>query len=216
MRQPGACGNPGRCNDATGKQRSSPRGINVGRYWITWSVDGVSATSTRARSTKSNRPYAEARAAACIENGAVGTEVHPDGHRLDEDMTPLILIIAAVQTGVIGAVSLLAAPTVFHALEAESAGRYLRRLFPRYFASAAILAALGALAAAVGGRMVAAVLLAANVLCFVVALKLVPAINAARDNGDPRFRRLHGASVALNGVGLLLVIATLAILAVMG
>lgn len=128
-------------------------------------------------------------------------------------MTSLTLIVAAVQTGVIGAVSFLVAPAVFHTLEAEAAGRYLRRLFPRYFSAAAVLAVVAAVMAVLTGHPIVAVLLAGDALCFVLALALIPAINAARDNGDPRFRRLHGASVAFNGVGLVLAIIAVVMLA---
>ncbi|MEF8833361.1 MAG: DUF4149 domain-containing protein [Halofilum sp. (in: g-proteobacteria)] len=128
-------------------------------------------------------------------------------------MTSLTLIVAAVQSGVIGAVSLLVAPTVFHALEAEDAGRYLRRLFPRYFSTATVLALVAAVMAVLSGYTIVAFLLAADALCFVLELALIPAINAARDNGDARFRRLHGASVALNGVGLVLAIIAVVMLA---
>lgn len=48
-------------------------------------------------------------------------------------------------------------------------------------------------------------------LCLFIGLRLIPAINAARDAGDgPRFRRLHGLDVALVGIALLLGFALLA------
>lgn len=122
------------------------------------------------------------------------------------------LIVTAVQIGVIGAVSALVAPLVFQSLEASAAGTFLRSLFPRYFATAAVLAIVASVAASLGGQLIAATLLAADGLCFIAARALVPAINAAKDRNDPAFGRLHGISVLLNGVGLVLAIATLVLL----
>lgn len=122
------------------------------------------------------------------------------------------LIVTAVQIGVIGAVSALVAPLVFQTLEASAAGTFLRSLFPRYFATAAVLAVVASVAASLGGELIAATLLAADALCFIVARAMVPAINAAKDRNDPAFGRLHGISVLLNGAGLLLGVATLVVL----
>lgn len=127
-------------------------------------------------------------------------------------MNVFALLVTAVQVGVIGAVSALVAPTVFKALEQGTAGVFLRRLFPRYFATAAVLAILASVAATFGGHALAATLLAANALCFVVARALVPAINAARDREDPAFARLHRISVLLNAAALLLALAALGML----
>jgi len=125
------------------------------------------------------------------------------------------LLVTAVQIGVIGAVSALVAPLVFKALEASAAGTFLRHLFPRYFVTAAVLAIVASVAAALGGQILAATLLAADALCFIAARALVPVINAAKDRGDPAFGRLHGISVLLNGAGLVLAIATLVVLGIL-
>jgi len=124
------------------------------------------------------------------------------------------LVVTAVQVGVIGAVSALVAPLVFQALEPSVAGTFLRRMFPRYFVTAAVLALVASVAASLGGQFVVATVLAADALCFVVARGLVPAINAAKDRGDPAFARLHLVSVVLNSTGLLLAIAAVIVLAV--
>jgi hypothetical protein len=128
-------------------------------------------------------------------------------------MTLLAHSLAAIQAGLILGVSLLAAPTAFAALPAASAGPYLRHLFPRYFAAAGGLALATAVIAATGGEVLAALLLAGDAGCFAIALALVPRINAARDRGDPAFRRLHGASVAANAAGLVLALLALVYLA---
>ncbi len=62
-------------------------------------------------------------------------------------MDLLTLVLIAIQIGVIGAVSALVAPMVFKALEPSAAGAFLRRLFPRYFVTAAILGVLASVSA---------------------------------------------------------------------
>lgn len=113
--------------------------------------------------------------------------------------------------GAMGFFSFVVAPTVFQALDGESAGRFLRTVFPRYYlfgAGCSVVLVLAALIAPAAGGWVLAggVALAALALG---SLALVPAINRARDAGAAgaqRFRRLHGASVALNLVALLVAV----------
>jgi hypothetical protein len=125
-------------------------------------------------------------------------------------------------------VSFGVAPLIFRVLDAEPAARFVRALFPRYYAWGAISGAI-ALPAFLGvplsfpeyrGPMVAvqALLIVAGILIMLYAgNSLTPAINAARDAGpaeSPRFERLHRRSVVLNGlvmllgVGLLIAFAT--------
>lgn len=115
----------------------------------------------------------------------------------------------------------IVAPTVFHALPAEHAGKFLRRLFPRYYlwglllALACILAALAAeVELAVSGSCIAVL------AGFVYARQiLLPAINRARDldlEGDRdahrRFRSLHQQSVLINAAQLIVLLAATAYL----
>ncbi len=108
------------------------------------------------------------------------------------------------------------APTVFRALPAEPAGKFLRRLFPRYYAWGFVVAALATLLAAIARATPAVIVICALIaLGFVVARQvLVPRINRARDAelaGDAeagrRFARLHRFSVLLNLAQLLAAIA---------
>ncbi len=119
-----------------------------------------------------------------------------------------------IQIGVIGGVSALVAPTVFRALEASAAGAFLRRLFPRYFATAAVLGLLASVLGVFGDALLVASIMGVNGLCFVAARALIPAINAAKDRADPAFARLHRVSVMLNMAGLVLALAALAVLGV--
>lgn len=127
-------------------------------------------------------------------------------------MDLLTLVLIAIQIGVIGAVSALVAPTVFKALEPSAAGAFLRRLFPRYFVTAAVLGLLASVSAVLGDHLAAAAILGVDGLCFVAARGLVPSINAAKDRGDPSFARLHLFSVVLNMAGLVLAIAAMGVM----
>lgn len=108
------------------------------------------------------------------------------------------------------------APTVFRALPGEQAGPFLRALFPRYYLWGLVAALLATLLAQFAGAGVPVVAACATVtVLFVFARQtLMPAINRARLrqlDGDAaaaaRFRRLHGFSVLVNGLQLLLLAA---------
>lgn len=124
----------------------------------------------------------------------------------------LVLLALALWLGGMGLFSFIVAPTVFQALPAEAAGRFLRRMFPRYYlfgAGCSLLLVSAALAAPRAGTGVVAGGLVLAGLAF-ASLALVPAINRARDagaGGAARFRRLHGLSVALNTASLLVAVA---------
>lgn len=108
-------------------------------------------------------------------------------------------ILAGAAFGAVVFVSFVLAPMVFRALEPASASRFLRAMFPRYYAyllaCGAGLAGVGLAVPGIGPASVALAALAA------ASILLVPRINAARDAGEARrrrFRQLHGLSVALN------------------
>lgn len=131
----------------------------------------------------------------------------------------LISVLVWMLGGLTGSMlffALVVAPTVFRALPAEQAGPFLRALFPRYYLwglVAALLTTLLALWANAGGPVIVAC--ATVTVLFVFARQnLMPAINRARLrqlDGDEaaasRFRRLHGASVLVNLLQLLLLAA---------
>ena len=143
---------------------------------------------------------------------------------------PLLAIFDSVYlvalTSLVGSIlffSFGVAPIIFNVLGAESGGKFVRALFPRYYAWGVICCAV-ALPALVCGPLsfpelrgpmvgVQAGLIA---LCLGTLLycgnTLTPLINAARDEGPAsaaRFDRLHKRSVRLNGVVLLLGLALL-------
>ncbi|TAD88495.1 MAG: DUF4149 domain-containing protein [Alphaproteobacteria bacterium] len=112
--------------------------------------------------------------------------------------------------------SVVIAPTVFTALEAATAARFIRRLFPNYYAFVAATALVAGLAFLPHAPVLAAVMLAVAVSTLAARQILMPRINAARDQGlagdaaaNHRFERGHRLSVALNAIQLL---ATLGVL----
>ena len=142
-------------------------------------------------------------------------------------MTPRLLltifdsvyvVALAAWVGAIMFLSFGVAPIIFRVLGAESAAKFVRALFPRYYAwgvgaTAIALPALicGPLSypelrgASVGVQ--AGLIVIGLLIMLYCGNSLTPAINAARDAGpaqSARFDRLHKRSVQLNGVALLL------------
>ena len=110
------------------------------------------------------------------------------------------------------------APIIFQALSPESAARFVRTLFPRYYLWGAISGAI-ALPASLGGPLThnelrgpgvavqAFAILGGILVMLYCGNTLTPQINAARDQGPagkPRFDALHRRSVQLNSLVLLM------------
>ena len=145
----------------------------------------------------------------------------------------LALSVAALGTAVwVGAIvfqSAIVAPSVFSALEAPDASKFLRRLFPSFFrlgivcgvvmSAAFVLVAFSSDPAVVLWPFA---LSAAMTVLAIVSLLMVPGINAARDAGEAgaaRFERLHRLSVLLTVViliGGIIVLGQIARLATTG
>ena len=108
------------------------------------------------------------------------------------------------------------APLIFLRLEGPTAGRFLRQVFPVYYATMGICSAVSAMALAVGTApavMDSMVLVVVSAGFWIARLWLVPNTNRARDAslaGDTQaarqFSRLHRASVILNAIQLLAVV----------
>lgn len=135
-------------------------------------------------------------------------------------LTLIALVGSAATFGALVFFAAVVAPTVFRALDEDAAGRFLRRLFPRYYlfvAGAAALAAIGFVPLSPGMALAMAAITGGALFSRQV---LTPRINAQRDRqraGDAaagkRFDRLHKTSVIINTVQLALatgVIVTLA------
>ena len=92
------------------------------------------------------------------------------------------------------------APFLFSALPADTTRAVIRRAFPHFYLFVIVTAAAAGLTAFAGDALVAVALTA------VLARQiLMPAINRATDHGEQRrFARLHGASVVLTLVHIVL------------
>ncbi len=130
----------------------------------------------------------------------------------------IYVLALAAWVGAILFFSFGVAPIIFRVLGAEAAARFVRALFPRYYAWGVGATAI-ALPALICGSLAYPELrgVRIGVQAFLIVIGLVimlycgnsltPAINAARDAGPAeaaRFDRLHKRSVQLNGVALLL------------
>jgi hypothetical protein len=122
-----------------------------------------------------------------------------------------VLSLAALFGGML-AFSAMFAPLVFMKLPAETAGRFVRAIFPWYYLYVLLLGAVAATALAVATERGGAALLAALIAAGAAYARwgLMPAINALRDRqlqGDRSaargFELRHRLSVAINAVQLL-------------
>jgi hypothetical protein len=139
--------------------------------------------------------------------------------------TTLLTIATATWVGAILFQSAIVAPAVFVDLDTNSARRFLRTLFPRFYrlgVGCGLLMGIGILIL-VGfvGRssslLAVAAATAVMLILELVSLWLVPRINAARDAGENaagRFERLHRVSVILTVIILLLGIVVLSVIGV--
>ncbi len=140
------------------------------------------------------------------------------------EQLPLTNIVAglalALTFGGMTFFSLVMAPLVFTKLPFDTAGAFIRQVFPWYYLTMGVttLAALLALLLGARGTAIWQIALTALVLAgFVYARQiLMPMINRARDAelaGDTaaagRFKRLHRVSVIINGLQWLAVLAAL-------
>ncbi len=107
--------------------------------------------------------------------------------------------------------SAVMAPLVFTKLPFETAGGFIRQVFPWYYLTIGAVSALAAIALLLGAEQVAALFAALSAGGFWYARQvLMPRINAARDAGeDNHFERLHRISVYINGAQWLLLAAAL-------
>lgn len=129
-------------------------------------------------------------------------------------LTSTLLIFYGLLLGSMLFFAAVVAPSVFKFVPAKQAGQFLRGLFPRYYLwGITVSLIMSALA-----FQVSSVALASSItvmVLFIIARQvLMPVINTARDqmlNGDSsaktRFRRLHGVSVLINLVQMLILIA---------
>ena len=118
-----------------------------------------------------------------------------------------IYLIAGV-VGVMLFFSVAVAPTIFKTLPQEWAGVYVRAFFPKYYAVLGVTCLVAALLTNLPAIKHTAFTCAA---LFAISLfVLTPKVNAAKDNNQTkRFNLLHGLSIGVNVVQLLLLIYAL-------
>ena len=126
-------------------------------------------------------------------------------------MQALTLVFCSFTLGAMLFFSSVIAPTVFRVLPPDNAGTFLRKVFPLYYLFGMVTSLIAAVAAFALQLKEAWLLLVVLALFVVSRQLLVPAINRARDRelaGDTTakalFKRLHGSSVAINLVQMLL------------
>lgn len=120
-------------------------------------------------------------------------------------MTLIALLLTAWLFGGMAAYSAGFAPVLFKTMAMSEARRTLRGAFPLYYAGVIGLAVVAALFALFADGLAALFLLAIAGSTVWARQDLMGRINAATDAGeDDAFRRLHGASVALQLLQLVL------------
>lgn len=116
--------------------------------------------------------------------------------------------LIAATVGVMLFFSVAVAPTIFKVLPQEWASAYVRKFFPKYHA---VLGATCLLAAVLPGSPPVKLLALVCALLFAISLFLVtPAVNRASDSRNRRrFGILHGTSVGINLIQLVLLLYAL-------
>lgn len=117
-------------------------------------------------------------------------------------LTLLAALTAALLLGGMVYYALLFTPLVFRHLPRETAGPFLRQVFPAYYLTGAILAGLAGLFALWAQPIEGAILLIVAAGFGYARLVLLPQIDAARQAAGgatgERFRLLHRLSVVIN------------------
>ena len=139
---------------------------------------------------------------------------------MDQVVLAIVAVCAGLAAGSVVFQSFIVAPAVFGSLDADAARSFLRTLFPRFFRLNLLTASLACAALVVSGVLTgwstleiwSAAATATMALAMFASLAVVPAINAARDQGpagEKTFSRLHLLTVLLTVMVLLLAVALL-------
>ena len=126
------------------------------------------------------------------------------------------VISVATLFGSMAFFSCVIAPLVFIELDAEIAGRFIRRLFPWYYVVIVALSLLATISFAFTNQISAVIMGLVFVGACISREVLMPRINRRRDemiqgnsDAEDSFNRLHRASVLINGVQLIAVFVIL-------
>ena len=125
-------------------------------------------------------------------------------------LTEIGQLTAAILLGAMLFFAAVVAPLVFTSLDAATAGRFIRRMFPWYYLSIFVLASLATLLLLSGAPNNGAIMALVAAGAALSRQVLMPKINRLRDAqlaGDteagPRFDRLHRLSVWINSAQIL-------------
>jgi len=134
---------------------------------------------------------------------------------IDYILLTVITIFPVLSLGIMLFFSFVIAPTVHKFLPTTQSGPYIRKLFPIYYIINAILA-LGSLIAIVSLGVFNAIFIANTIILVLFALcyfYLMPTINKQKIKNNRKFKILHGSSIAVNLMQIiLLIIITLLLL----
>lgn len=136
---------------------------------------------------------------------------------MDMALTIMGLFATAMLFGSMVFFSAVMAPLVFTKLDAETAGRFIRQVFPWYYLTVITLAAVAGLSLVFSRSLDSAVLASVAAAGVIARQVLMPRINGARDaalgggaTARKRFSRLHRLSVWINAAQMFGVAVVLA------
>jgi len=133
-------------------------------------------------------------------------------------MLSLVALSASVLFGSMLFFAAVVAPTVFRFLDDEAAGKFIHRLFPRFYLWGIVISSLAVLFA-LAARSAGAIMLLIVLLGFIYSRQvLMPKINTAKDEwlasddvqDKSRFQSLHKRSVIINITQMILLLLTAA------
>ena len=133
---------------------------------------------------------------------------------IDYLLLTVITIFPVLSLGIMLFFSFVIAPTVHKFLPKALSGPYIRRLFPIYYIINAGLT-LGSLIAIASLGVFNAIFYANAIILVLFALSyfyLMPSINKQKTKNNRKFKILHGSSVAINLIQIVLLISITVVL----
>ncbi len=120
----------------------------------------------------------------------------------------LLILCYSLVLGIIFAQVLLTAPVVFKVLDDESASKFLRKIFPRYYLLLLLISLISSLISYLWFEALD-LYISISISCLAfIGYAIIPVTNFARDRGwDNLFRWMHNLSVA-NTIFILLISLT--------
>ena len=133
---------------------------------------------------------------------------------IDYLLLTVITIFPVLSLGIMLFFSFVIAPTVHKFLPTQQSGPYIRKLFPIYYIINASLA-LGSVIAIASLGVFNAIFYANVIILVLFALcyfYLMPVINKQKTKTNRKFKILHGISVAINLIQIILLISITVVL----